>query len=291
MKNLVLPVFLLLCAAPLPAQPLATEYKSTEVVPGIHMLEGADGFGGGNIALVRGPDRILLIDDGMEPTAPKLIEMAETLAGRPVDFVVSTHAHGDHVGGNAALAEHGALLVAHDNIRQRLLEDPTPAGGEDGLPVLTFSDRVSFHINGLDMHVFHLPAAHTDGDGAIHFPGVNVIHAGDVMFNHMFPFIDLDSGGTVEGYLAAQDVLIGMCDEDTIIIPGHGPLAKRGDLIRDRDMVAGALAKVKALADQGLSADDVVEKNPLAEYHEGWNWGFITTEKMTRTLYRSLAGE
>ncbi len=264
----------------------ATELKTTEVEPGIFMIEGADGFSGGNVGLLVGQERIVLIDDFVEPLSGTLLKTAGDVAGRPVDFVINTHVHGDHIGGNAALAHQGATIVAHDNIRERMLadEDTDP----DGLPVLTFSDTVTFHLNGLTAHVFHVAKAHTDGDAVIHFPDQNVIHTGDAMFNHMFPYIDLDNGGTVDGYIAAQKKMIEIADENTKIIAGHGPLASRSDLERDVAVIIDSRAKVKALVDQGMSADEVVAANPLAEYHEGWNWAFITTERMTRTLYRDL---
>lgn len=265
---------------------IATELKTTEVEPGIFMIEGADGFSGGNVGLLVGEERIVLIDDFVEPLSGTLLKTAGEVAGRPVDFVINTHVHGDHIGGNASLAHHGATIVAHDNIRTRMLADDET--DPDGLPVVTFSDTVTFHLNGLTAHVFHVANAHTDGDAVIHFPDQNVIHTGDAMFNHMFPYIDLDNGGSVDGYIAAQKKMIALADEDTKIIAGHGPLASRADLERDVEVIIDSRAKVKALVEQGMSADEVVAANPLAEYHEGWNWAFITTERMTRTLYRDL---
>lgn len=265
---------------------IATELTTTEVEPGIFMIEGADGFSGGNVGLLVGEERIVLIDDFVEPLSGTLLKTAGKIAGRPVDFVINTHVHGDHIGGNATLAQHGATIVSHDNIRTRMLADENT--DPDGLPVITFSDAVTFHLNGLTAHVFHVANAHTDGDAVIHFPEQNVIHTGDAMFNHMFPFIDLDNGGSVDGYIAAQKKLIGIADENTKIIAGHGPLASRADLERDVAVIIDGRNKVKALVDQGMSADEVVAANPLAEYHDGWNWAFITTERMTRTLYRDL---
>ena len=285
MNKTIIALALLALSAGAHAQ-FATELKSSEVVPGIHMIEGADGFGGGNVALLTGDERIVMIDDFIEPLSGKLIEIAADIAGSPVDFVINTHVHGDHTGGNAALAGEGATIVAHDNIRSRMMmaEDVN----EFALPVITFSDTVTFHLNGTAVHVFHVETAHTDGDAIIHFPDVNVIHTGDIWFNGMFPFIDLDSGGTVDGYIAAQKKIIAMANADTKIIPGHGPLAGRDALQKTVDMIIGARAKVKELVDAGLSADEVVAVNPLAEF-EPWSWNFITTERMTRTLFRDLA--
>jgi len=291
MQKTVLLIALLFWACAGQTQDFATSVKSTEVVPGIYLIEGADGFAGGNITLLVGDDQVVLIDDGVEPIAAALIDSVEEIAGRPVDFVINTHVHGDHVGSNAAYANAGAIVVAHDNIRKRLATDPTEAGGPDGLPHVTFSNEVTFHAGGHTARVFHVAAAHTDGDAAIQFTDVNVIHAADVHFNYLFPYIDLDNGGTVAGFIAGQLRLIALADDDTIIIPGHGPLASRADLQVAVDMLIDAEARIKKLVGQGMTQDEVVAANPLAIYHDTWNWGFITTERMTTTLYRSLAAD
>ncbi|MDH5302504.1 MAG: MBL fold metallo-hydrolase [Gammaproteobacteria bacterium] len=277
----------LLLALPVAAQELATTVKATEVVPGIYMLEGADGFSS-NMGLLVGDEHVLLIDDGMAPITASLIATIAELAGRPLDFVVNTHAHGDHVGSNATLAENGAIVFAHDNLRQAILDSVDQAGGPAGLPVVTFSDEVTFHVNGHPAIVMHLAAAHTDGDAAVVFPSQNVIDAGDLFFNALFPFIDLDSGGSVAGYKAGQQRLLDLANDQTRIIPGHGPLASKADLQAALDMLIDAEARVQKLVAAGMSQEQVLEANPLADYHEKWNWGFITTERMTSMLYRSL---
>lgn len=277
----------LLLALPLAAQELATTVKSTEVVPGIYMLEGADGFSS-NMGLLVGNEHVLLIDDGMAPITANLISTIEKLAGRPLDFVVNTHAHGDHVGSNATLAENGAIIFAHDNLRRALLDSVDDAGGPGGLPLVTFSYDLTFHVNGQAVLVLHMAAAHTDGDAVVIFPTRNVIDAGDLFFNSLFPFIDLDSGGSVAGYKAGQQSLLDLANDATRIIPGHGPLASKADLQAALDMLIDAEARVQKLVAAGMSQEQVLEANPLADYHEQWNWGFITTERMTITLYRSL---
>ncbi len=269
------------------AQDVATEVKVTEVAPGVYMLNGANGFSS-NMGLLVGNDHVVLVDDGMAPITADLMATVDELAGRPIDFIVNTHLHGDHVGSNATLAENGAVIFAHHNIRKRLVEDPSSAGGERGLPVVTFADGVTFHVNGQEAHVFHVVKAHTDGDAAVHLMGSDVIIAGDLHFNYSFPFIDLDSGGTVGGFIAGQRKLLEMADDDTVIIPGHGDVASKADLQAAVDMLEDAQARVEALVLEGMTADEVVEANPLADYHDTWNWGFIYTERMTRTLYRSL---
>ncbi|MGB5580834.1 MAG: MBL fold metallo-hydrolase [Woeseia sp.] len=261
-------------------------FKATAVADGLYMLEGVGGFAGGNLGLLAGADGVVLIDDGLEQYSAKLLAAVGEAAGAPVDFVINTHVHGDHVGGNAALHATGARIVAHDSIRARMVaEEAAPAA----LPELTFNDEMSFHLNGQHAHLVHVPRAHTDGDSVILFPDANVIHTGDAMFNGLFPFIDLDSGGSVDGYIAAQTRLIDLADEETRIIPGHGPLANRGDLVRARDMLVDAAARVQALLDKGMTGEEIVAANPLADYHDNWNWAFITTERMTETLIRALS--
>ncbi|HWM27634.1 MAG TPA: MBL fold metallo-hydrolase [Woeseiaceae bacterium] len=268
-------------------------FKSTELAPGLYMLEGQGGFAGGNLGLSTGDDGVVLIDDGVAPLAPKLLAAIEDIAGRPADFVINTHLHGDHTGGNAALHETGATIIGHENIRRRMLEsDDASADGsapapKEAMPEITFSRSMTFHLNGHEAFVFHVASAHTDGDAVISFRGVDVIHAGDIFFNGVFPFIDLDSGGSVSGLLEAQDDILSLAGPDTRIIPGHGPLASKADLQAARDMLADARERVKKLVDAGNSEQEILDANPLAAYDD-WDWSFITTEVMIRTLIRDL---
>ena len=275
------------------AEDAANPFTSEEVSPGIHVIYGAgEEFVGGNVSVMVGDEHVVLIDDAMVPTAPALIDAVAKIAGRPVDFVINTHYHGDHTGGNAQLAKDGTIVVAHDNLRKRLVEKPEDAGGVAGIPVITFSDTVTFHVNGKMAKVFHLPHAHTDGDGAIHFPEANVIHAGDVLFNGIFPYVDLDGGGTVAGFIAAQQQLIDMADDDTQILAGHGaPVASKADVERNLAVLIDGRERIKALVDQGMTEDEVLAANPLADYHDDYNWSFITTERMTKTHYRDLTSD
>ena len=282
-------IVLLVLAATSVAGAADNPFEATELAPGIFMLAGSgDEFVGGGVGLLVGEEYVVLIDDVIVPTAPQLLEKVQEIAGRAVDFVINTHVHGDHVGGNEQAAKNGAIIVAHDNLRRRMEADPKLNTGPGALPVITFSDNVTFHVNGQQAFVFHVANAHTDGDAVIHFRDANVIAAGDISFRGMFPFIDLDSGGSVAGYKAAMRRVIEIADDETKIITGHGPAGTRAGLEQDLAMLVDAEARVKALVDQGLTADEIVAANPLADYHDDYNWGFITTERMTRTLIRSL---
>ena len=288
MRNMVFAI-LALFVTPLYAQGFATSFESTEVSPGIHMIYGVGGFGGGNVGLLLGEDYVVMIDDSLTAISPLLQEQVSTITGRPVNFMINTHLHGDHVGGNTHFAAGGTVIFAHENIRNRLLPDPAAAGGTKGLPVVTFGDGVTFHLNNLEARVMHLPNGHTDGDAWIHFPQANVIHTGDLEFHEMFPFIDLNNGGSVDGYLAAQEKIWSMADSETKIIPGHGELTDKAGMRTDIDMLKGSQARVRTLFEQGMTEDEVVAANPLADYHDVYNWRFITTESLTRTIYQDMA--
>jgi len=286
MKNKIL---LALCTLSFAVAATAQEgdisFKSTELAPGLYMLEGQGGFAGGNLGLITGDDGVVLIDDGLEPLVAITVAAIESLTGDPVDFVINTHAHGDHTGANEVLHGKGATVVAHDNLRRQMVKD---GSNRAALPELTFTDAVTFHLNGHTANVFHVANAHTDGDSVIHFPEVNIIHTGDTMFNKLFPFIDLDSGGSVSGFIAAQKKIIAIADDETKIIPGHGVLANKADLQAAVDMLEDAQARVRALVDAGKSQEEVIAENPLADYEDAWTWEFITAERMTATIYRSL---
>jgi cyclase len=292
MTKRLIAIACLALAAPLQAQDYATAFDATEVAPGIYMLTGAEGkFGGGNMSVLVGDEQVVLIDDAMVPTAQPVLDAVKKLAGRAPDFVINTHIHGDHVGGNALMQENGSYVVAHDNIRKRLAADSKDAGGDGGLPIITFSESVTFHINGQAVHIFHVHHAHTDGDGVIHFRDQNVIHAGDILFNNLFPFIDLDNGGSVEGFIKAQEKLIAMADDETILIAGHGELASKADVEKNLAVLKDGRELVKVLVDAGKTEEEVLAADPLAKYHDDFNWSFITTERMTKTHYLDLTSD
>lgn len=268
------------------------EITAEEVVPGVIMLQGS----GGNIGLSTGADGAFVIDDQFAPLVPKILAAIKAIDDRPVEFVVNTHWHGDHTGGNEAMGAGGALIVAHDNVRKRLKEglkretSETLPAPEGALPVVTFSNEVSFYWNGRDIRVIHLENAHTDGDAIIHFRDANVVHTGDIYFNGGYPYVDLQSGGAFDGLIAAQEKILSLCDDQTKIIPGHGPLSSKAVLGLYVAMLKDVRARIAALIAQGLTEDQVVKADPLKDLNETWGKGFISGESMTRTAYRSLKG-
>lgn len=270
------------------------EIKTTEVAPGVYMLEGA----GGNIGLSTGEDGAFVIDDQFAPLSEKIKAAIGEVTDQSVAFVLNTHWHGDHTGGNEAFGEAGAHIVAHDNVRKRLKEGLTRASGrttppapEAALPVITFSHSMSFHWNGRNIRIWHPENAHTDGDAIVFFKDLNIVHMGDVFFNGGFPFIDLESGGDLDGYIATHDKVLGKIDDETKVIPGHGPLADKADLQRTVDMLKDVRMRVQELIDDGKSEDEAVAADPLKDFNGKWGGGFINGEFMVRTAYKSLMAE
>lgn len=265
----------------------AVKIETSEVAPGIFMLTGS----GGNIGLSVGADGAFLIDDQFAPLSDKIAAAVADKSETPVRFLVNTHYHGDHTGGNEAFAAGGALIVAHDNVRARLHAEIEGKGerGPAALPVVTFSDTATFHWNGEEIHVAHPAPAHTDGDAIVHFRTANVIHTGDLFFNVGYPYIDIDGGGDLDGYIAAQEQILSLADENTKIIPGHGELADKADLENVTATLKDIRTRIKALVDKGYDEERVVKAKPLADLDEDWAWQFIDGERMTRAAYKSLA--
>ena len=265
--------------------PAQAEVKSTAVAGAVPFLEGQ----GGNIGASVGPDGVLIVDDQFAELAPKIQAALDALdgggSGAP-RFVLNTHFHGDHTGSNAVFGK-SAAIVAHDNVRKRL----AAGGGGNapmapaGLPVVTFADGLSVHFNGEEIRLRHFPAAHTDGDSAVFFSGAKVAHLGDLFFNGRFPFVDLDSGGSVAGLTRAIEAILADLPEGSKIIPGHGPLAARADLERYHTMLVDTQALVKEALAAGDKVDAMVANGLLKDY-ESWSWAFIDTKKFLETLVR-----
>jgi cyclase len=276
--------------------PTKVTLKTTPVAGGISIIEGANGFAGGNVGVSVGDDGVLVIDDELAPLSPKLRTALAALSKKPVRFVINTHVHGDHTGGNAALGAAGAVIVAHYNVRKRLsatqfLEfmgqkheiPPSPA---EALPVVTFNDDLTFFFNGDEIHVMHVAPAHTDGDAIVHFKKANVIHTGDV-FVGSYPIVDHASGGTYEGFVAAADRILALADDATKIIPGHGPVSTKADVAAWRDMLVKLRDRVAALAAQKKTLDEIKAAKPTAEF-DAKHAGMIPPDMVVETIYKEL---
>ena len=289
------PALALALAAPLLAQEQdfsKVEVKAEKVAEGVYVLTGA----GGNIGLSIGKSGSLVIDDQYAPLSDKILAMIKTLSPDPVRFVVNTHWHGDHTGGNENLAKTGAFLVAHENVRKRmgseqfiaLFNQKVPASPEAALPVVTFAEGVSFHWNGDEVRAYHVAPAHTDGDTVVQFVKADVVHMGDCFFNGMYPFIDTSSGGKVDGVVAAADRVLAGVSDKTRIIPGHGPVASKADLQAYRDTVKAIRDRVAKLKAEGKTKEAAVAAKPSAEFDAKWGQGFVKPDVFVGLVYDAL---
>jgi len=264
------------------------QIKVHPVAGSVYMLEGA----GGNIGVSVGDDGIVIVDDEFAPLAPKIKAALKGISDKPVRFVLNTHWHGDHVGGNAQFSTE-ATIIAQDNVRERMQTGSTAPGRtikpypKEALPIITFNDRATVHLNGEDIRAMHFPAGHTDGDSIIYFTKSNVIHMGDDFVRYGFPFVDLNSGGSVEGMLAAVEKIIATFPGDVKVIPGHGELSTVADMKPYADMLRETLAKVQAGVKQGKTLDQLQQEKVLAGY-EKWSGDFISTDKWIETIYHDL---
>lgn len=268
------------------------EISTTPVADSLYMLLGQ----GGNIGVSVGEDGVFMIDDQFAPLTEKILAAVAKLTDKPVRFLINTHWHFDHTGGNENFGKGGSTIVAHDNVRKRMASEQViqffdrtiPASPKIALPIITYSDRISFHMNGQTVDVFHVQHAHTDGDSLIHFNQANVIHMGDTFFNGLYPFIDLGSGGSIQGMIAAADVGLSIADEQTKIIPGHGPLTDKAGLQAYRDMLAEVQSNVAELIKQKKSKKEVVAAKPSAKYDEKLGGALIAPEPFVGFVFDSL---
>ena len=289
------PALALALAAPLLAQQQdfsKVEVKAEKVAEGVYVLTGA----GGNIGLSIGKSGSLVIDDQYAPLSDKILAMIKTLSPDPVRFVVNTHWHGDHTGGNENLAKTGAFLVAHENVRKRmgseqfiaLFNQKVPASPEAALPVVTFAEGVSFYWNGDEVRAYHVAPAHTDGDTVVQFVKADVVHMGDCFFNGSYPFIDTSSGGKVDGVVAAAERVLAGVSDKTRIIPGHGPVASKAELQAYRDTVKAIRDRVAKLKAEGKTKEAAVAAKPSAEFDAKWGQGFVKPDVFVGLVYDSV---
>jgi len=264
---------------------------SEDLGNGVHMLTGQ----GGNIGLLVGDDGVFVIDSQFAPIAPKNLAKINELSGSSPTYLVNTHWHGDHTGGNGNF---GAAVIAHENTRKRLSTETTlnRLGNESTSeptdpalwPVITFDDKLKLHLNGQTISVFHTPDAHTDTDAMVHFEEANVLHMGDVFFKGTYPFVDVGSGGTIAGYVDAMETAYNRANDETKIIPGHGTLATRADLAESIAMLKGVQTAVSAAIQEGMTVEDAIKGDILADYNETWGNGFINAERMIGFAFQDM---
>ncbi|UCF20809.1 MAG: MBL fold metallo-hydrolase [Gemmatimonadota bacterium] len=269
------------------------QISTQQVAPGVYMLMGA----GGNLGVSVGEDAVFLIDDQYAPLTDKIVAAIREISDLPIEFVLNTHWHSDHTGGNENLGEAGALIVAHDNVRERMSVEQfmeafgrtVPASPPGALPIVTFSEAVTFHINGDEIFVFHVANAHTDGDAIVHFRRANTVHMGDTFFNGLYPFIDVSAGGSIDGMIAAADRVLPLIDDETRVIPGHGTLSNKAGLAEFREMLVGVREAMAEQIAMGKSLEEVQAAKPTAAWDEKWGQGFLNPETFTRILYSDLS--
>jgi cyclase len=268
------------------------EIKTVKLADNLYVLEGA----GGNVAVFVWDEGVLLVDDKLAPASPKVKAAVAAITPQPIRFVVNSHWHRDHSGGNEALAGEGSVIVAHENVRRRLsvegfievFQRRVPASPPKALPVVTFTRDVTFHLGGEEISVVHVGPAHTDGDSFVRFRTANVLHLGDCYLNGSFPVVDASSGGVYTGLIAAADTALGMLDPRTRIIPGHGPVAVDRDLRQWRDMLETVHQRVKASVAAGRSLEQVKAERPTKEWDERFPESFVTSLHVVEETYRAV---
>ncbi len=265
------------------------EISETVLTDQIYMLEGA----GGNIGLIIGEEGALLIDDQYGPLAEKIKTKVAQLTDGPITYIANTHWHGDHSGGNEFFGTQGATIIAHKNVRKRMSMEHQrgdrviPPSPEVALPVITFGEDMQLHFNGLEIMAIHVDNAHTDGDALLWIPGANVLHMGDCFFHQRYPFIDLTSGGSVDGAITAVETALFLIDDDTKIIPGHGPMAAKADLENYLTFLKSIRTRIKSYVSVGRGID-MIDAAKIVEGYEDWAWGFIDADRLVQIFHSSL---
>jgi glyoxylase-like metal-dependent hydrolase (beta-lactamase superfamily II) len=286
-------------AAPPPPPAAAQDFSSvqirvTRVAGNLYALEGQ----GGTVSVLDGPDGALIIDSQYAPLTDKLVAAIRTFSQAPIRFLVNTHVHGDHTGGNANFVKYGATVIAHENVRQRLrFPAPTPSGAPGtpapaaALPEITFEGPTALHVNTQDVRMTPLPAGHTDGDILIEIPGLDVLVVGDFFRTVGYPAADRNNGGSFRGLVAELGVGIGRAGALTRVVPGHGPVSNRAGMIEQRDLLVAMLAKVEQMVKQGMTVEQVLAAKPTAEYDARVPQGAQGAERFVRGLYAELSAE
>jgi cyclase len=275
------------------------QMKVHKVSGNVYMLEGS----GGNIGVSVGDDGIVIVDDQFAPLADKIREALKTITDKPVRFVINTHYHGDHTGGNLEFQK-TSPIIAQDNVRKRMEKDgvagngsslthPFKASAPGALPIITFDNQMTVHLNGEDIRALHVPAGHTDGDSVIFFPKSNVVHMGDDFVTYGFPFVDISSGGSVRGMIDAIDKVLAQVPADVKLIPGHGPVSTVADARKFQQMMKDTLAAVQAAMKNGKTLDQMKQEKILAKWTPDWDGPdkFVKTDAWIETIYNDLSGK
>jgi glyoxylase-like metal-dependent hydrolase (beta-lactamase superfamily II) len=280
------------------AQEQAEVQIGTEkLAEGLYMLSDSGGMG--NSAALTGDDGVLMIDTKIETSVDNLLAKIAELSQKPVRFAVITHWHFDHVGGNEKVAETGAAIIAHENVRKhmsmahdmKLLNAKVPPAKKAALPLLTFTKEITFHLNGEEVKIFHLEPGHTDGDAVIYFRSANVIHMGDLYFEGLYPYIGIYSGGSINGMINVIHQILPMIDENTKVVPGHGPLSNKAKLQTYVSMLTAVRDNVSRLMQEGKTMEEVIAAKPTRAFDEKWGKGFLPPDKFTSLVYMDLSPE
>jgi len=282
--NQLLSIFTFLYFSPqLFSQQSEVTIKTTKLSDHVYMLVGQ----GGNIGISAGDDGVFIIDDQFAKLTPKIIDAIKKISEKPFLFLVNTHYHGDHTGGNENMTKQGVKIIAHENVRKRLVDGENP---KDALPIITFNDRINIHMNGEDVMAHHVEHAHTDGDALLFFNKSNVLHTGDTYFHKRYPYIDVKSGGSIDGYINAVKKGLSLINADTKIIPGHGDVSNREEYSSFLTMLETLRKNVQAEIDKGKSEDEVATNGAITKQYDDLGYGdfFINSERIKRTIYQSL---
>lgn len=282
----------LMLASSVQAADTAPAISAVPVAEGLYMLAGQ----GGNMGLSVGADGVFLIDDQFAPLTDEIVASIGKLSSEPVKFLINTHWHYDHTGGNENFGKRSAIIVAHNNVRTRLeaggvieaFKKSVPPASPEALPVITFEQAITFHFNGDTIDVTHPSAAHTDGDAIIYFKKANAVHMGDTYFNGFYPFIDASSGGKMLGVINAVADVLSKIDDQTRVIPGHGKLSNKKELAAYHAMLKTVYAKVSALKQAGKSAEQVIAAKPSSQFDAQWGKGFLTPDQWVGIIYEAI---
>jgi len=285
----------LLAAGATAQQRMDGELSSSPVRGSVHVLVMPSA---GNVGVSAGPDGVFIIDDQFAPMVPKIAAAVAKLTDQPLRYILNSHWHGDHTGGNASFGGQGYVIVAHDNVHTRMSQEnfnsffksTTPPSPPEALPVITFSERLTFHFNGDTVRVEHVPNAHTDGDAIFYFEEADVLHAGDVFVLYGYPFIDLSSGGSLAGMIRGVDRILEIARPDTLIIPGHGAIANRSRVAAFRDLLTGSRDRVRKLMVEGKTLPEIIAAKPLSDFDADWGQGFVKADQFVTTIFQSEKG-